>query len=225
MYFSKQSSYKDFLANSGSKENITEPLVTCLKTKGVFCLEIKNDGVLFRVEKDNSSSPTLSFEGQWRGNPISCPEISTAAGKLLLPLMLTTSRIRLPYQFIYYTGAEYHSAATTLMRNIFITLCQNAPIKIATTPLNRSQKQYASDFQRRYLWILKSTLKDPIWESQYALEHLTANTFLEVSHFSNPLLRSGLRHLREINCKESAIDQLGKRLEATRTNLLKQIEN
>ena len=186
------------LQSNGRSSELDALLLEVIETKASLDLVVEDEAVSLSVGPTQPAVKQVELEIRHLPSDIFAPPLKVGA-RLLIPLLADIVRIRLPHHQIYSTRRHKRSAVDFFMRNLAHALCRNDSVAFHAVGLANSAPASSihREIAKRYLWVLKTLIRDPLFESTEFLDHVYLNAHFPILTFQGKLLTTGANELRE----------------------------
>ncbi len=183
--------YSEFFENKNNNLGFRKLLYESLKYNKPITLSLTENNVSLVL--DSIRHDTVNLKGKWR-SPLLSGRYQKVGALLLAPLLFHIQEFSLPHSCIYTLGKPYRSIADFFMRNLFYTAIRRESVSFnqADHGLGAGVLENSRLFTRRYLWIIKANLKEPIFDDDNASELLLSSAYIPTVQFSESVLEFGM---------------------------------
>ena len=124
--------------------------------------------------------------------------VRSIGARLILPLISSIYRIGVPSRQVYALRRHERSIADFFARNLFFALTRpnDAACEITAASNACEETRLQTEFSRRYLWIMRTDLAEPILHDRNIIERLLINARLKTITFKSGMLESGADEIR-----------------------------
>lgn len=205
----------DFLDFGSSATKFDLIATDCLRSRKSLILDISDDAVRICCEENASVQPNnLLIKASFINDVI--PPINDGIGaNLLTPLIAPMIKMTLPAQQIYTLRSGNRSIADFFMRNLFYAICRKKDVQFGAAASSFKVPTSHAQLTKRYLWILRSEVKDKMLHEKNLFEMLILNTRLPILAFHSQVLATGA------DSQRTSILTLGARIHRATTDFNK----
>lgn len=144
--------------------------------------------------------------------------------RLLVPLISSINSVCIPSRQVYAVRRHERSIADFFSRNLFYALARPSDATFDITDVGACEENSIQRaFQRRYLWVMRHHLSEPILHDNDVIDRLLINSRLKTLAFKSSILEKGADEVRRACMtirEESLRSSRFERLMATRDKVM-----
>lgn len=199
--------YSSFFKPKQHAPELDALLQYCVASKLSLRLSLNPTFAVVSAHSIERVDNALSVTGRWR-SPLLEADYQSPGTLLLAPFIFLIEGLEFPHGSLYSLGRSNRSIADFFMRNYFYSACRKQRINFSAVckPSHDAVAKASRDLTRTYLWIVKSYLRDGVFERSNASELILASGHLELLEFSTPLVASGAADFRRIAAQGATLD-------------------
>jgi hypothetical protein len=165
-------------------------------------LEVSPDGLEIFLSSKSSGESTLLLEGHWKSSYFYNSNFCEMQF-LVVPYLFAIYKITLPHECIYSPGRPYRSVVDFFMRNYIYTVVRKSNvITLEVGESNNERINRASiNLSKCHTWILKTLIKEPIFDNKNLHELVYACAHIEIFKFESLLLQRCIENIRKVTAK------------------------
>jgi|GEM_PF-5639909 hypothetical protein len=177
-----------------------------LRQRASIRATISVDTVRLEVCNHAKSTPKVQLRGDWCDANFRVYKFDCVSSKLFLPYLFNISEVSLFYDQILTLGHSYRPLSDFFMRNLLYSFSRDETFACYASGNYKTNEGSVTNLTRQYFFIFQSMFPEPSLEGRQAgvvIDLITANAYLPLLEFNNPLLNTGARKLQELSVAET----------------------
>lgn len=221
--------YEEFYEKKGASPQFKEILDECVAKKEALKVVLLAGSVhISIVSLRKNQGQLVKVGGVWRSNALQ-NNYGHPGSLVLLPFLFRLSDLLISYKSMYTFGRDDRTISDFFLRNYFYAVLRRETICLESSviDLDQSNMRNARDLTLRYLWMIRTALKEEIFSKRDVAELILANAHAPIFTFLNPVLENGIREYRNVARKYKVNDgeeQLRNDFNRIRTRIMQHFE-
>lgn len=188
----------EFLTFGLRTQEFDDLLVESMRTRKV--LTVTFDGEMIELK---STPPSVSAERapvEIIGASVVIRDgYSSPGARLFAPLLMSIEEVRLPHHHVFSMRRHDRSVADFFARNIYYALGRPDGVRcVVSPPLDIVREtSLQAEFSRRYLWVLRHEIPDPLLHESDLIDRLWINAYVKMLAFEEPIFELGANEIRK----------------------------
>lgn len=192
-------SYAEFFGNRSESHQFDSILHKCVKNRDALKLILSKDDVEISTTSSSPDGLKIIQVRGFRRTILAHLDIVSFGAAVLLPFVVGMTEITISHKNIFTYGRGDRSIADFFMRNYFYAASRGETVRFSPYS-NAAEAEIVRRYKevsQRYLWIIKSLIKEEIFTSPDVKELILANSNLPLFKFSSPMLERGAADFRQ----------------------------
>lgn len=218
--------FKAFFNAEEKPSEFQDLLHDTLRQRASIRATIGIDAVRLELCDHAKLTPKVQLRGDWYDVNFRIDEFDCVSSKLFLPYLFKISEVSLFYDQIFTLGHSYRPLSDFFMRNLLYAFIRDETFACDASGIDGTNEGSVTNFMRQYFFIFQTMFPEPSLEGRQAnvlIDLITANAYLPLLEFDNPLLNKGARKLQGFSGAETdlpPIEQLVGDLNRARLKVL-----